>query len=85
MTGRARVLAALSGRMATPGAVVVDYLPLFLAERTEKAYVAAYHEPLARWGRVRIDPDEDVAIRARAIEEAYDCFSEQQTANALHK
>ncbi len=77
MTGKERILKALAGGKAEAMPAVIDYMSLYLAERTERAYVEAYRERLERKGRVRIDPDEDVQIRARAILEAYDCFQEQ--------
>jgi uroporphyrinogen decarboxylase len=76
--GKARILAALAGDQTDTVPVAIDYLRLYLAERTEHAYVAAYRERLQREGRVHLDPDEDVSIRASAILSAYDCFEEQQ-------
>jgi len=77
MTGKERILTALAGGQADATPVAIDYMTLYLAERVERAYVAAYRERLAREGRIRIDPDEDVQIRAKATLEAYGCFQER--------
>ena len=72
-----RILTALSGGKADVTPVAIDYMTLYLAERTERAYVAAYRGRLEREGRIRIEPDEDVGIRAQAILQAYECFQER--------
>lgn len=77
MTGKERLLNALSGGKPTVTPVAVDYMLLYLAERIEGAYVAAYRPRLEREGRVRLDPDEDVEIRAQALLQAHACFQEQ--------
>ena len=77
MTGKDRVLNALMGREPPVTPVAVDYMLLYLAERIEKAYVAAYRPRLERERRVRLDPDEDVGIRAQALLQAHTCFQEQ--------
>jgi len=72
-----RILTALAGGKADVMPVAIDYMTLYLAERTERAYLEAYRERLEREGRIRIDPDEDVGIRAQAILQAYECFQER--------
>lgn len=78
MTGRDRILKALAGGRPDVTPVGIDYLQLYLAERIERAYVDAYRPRLERRGKVRLDPDEDVEIRAQAILQAYAVFSEPQ-------
>lgn len=78
MTGRERMLAAMAGRPTDQTPVAMDYLMLYLAERIENAYVDAYRPRLQQQGRVRLDPDEDVEIRASAVAEAYACLREPQ-------
>jgi hypothetical protein len=78
MRGRERILAAFAGAKTDVTPAGIDYLTLYLAERTEFAYVDAYHSRLERDGRVRLDPDEDVQVRARALLRAYSCFQEKQ-------
>jgi len=78
MTGKERILAAMSGHSTDVVPVGVDYLTLYLAERVERAYVNAYWERLQREGRVQIDPDEDVEVRAKAILQAHACLNEPQ-------
>jgi hypothetical protein len=77
MNGKQRFLTALASGKADVTPVGIDYLSLYLAERTEHLYVEAYRPRLERLGRVRIDPDEDVQIRASATLQAYDCFQER--------
>ena len=77
MTGKERILDALSGGKPAVSPVAIDYMLLYLAERIERAYVAAYRPRLERDGRVRPDPDEDVEIRAQALLQAHGCFQEQ--------
>ncbi len=77
-TGKERILAALAGGQPDMMPVAIDYLGLYLAERTERAYVEEYRERLEREGRVRLDPAEDTAIRARAFLRAYEGFEERQ-------
>ncbi len=77
MTGKDRLLSALAGGRPPVTPVAVDYMLLYLAERIEGAYVAAYRPRLEREGRVRLDPDEDVEIRAQALLQAHACFQEQ--------
>ena len=73
-TGKERVLKALAGGKPATTPVGIDYMGLYLAEKTEMAYVEAYRRRLEREGRVRLDPDEDVHIRARATLLAYETF-----------
>ncbi len=77
MTGKDRLLSALAGGRPPVTPVAVDYMLLYLAERIEGAYVSAYRPRLEREGRVRLDPDEDVEIRAQALLQAHTCFQEQ--------
>lgn len=77
MTGKERILDALSGGKPSVPPVAVDYMLLYLAERIERAYVAAYRPRLEREGRVRLDPEEDVGIWAQALLQARACFQEQ--------
>lgn len=77
MTGRERILAAMEGRPTDVTPVGIDYMRLYLAERAERAYVEAYRPRLERQGRVSLDPDEDVYIRAQAYLQAYECFQER--------
>jgi hypothetical protein len=77
MTGKDRILSALAGGNPPVTPVAIDYMLLYLAERIEGAYVAAYRSRLEREGRVRLDPDEDVEIRPRALVQAHTCFQEQ--------
>jgi hypothetical protein len=77
MTGKERILTALAGGKPPVTPVAVDYMALYLADRIERAYVTAYRERLVHEGRVRLDPDEDVEIRARATLQAYTCFQER--------
>lgn len=76
-TGKGRILTALGGGQPDIPPVAIDYMGLYLAERMERAYVAAYRERLEREGRVRKDPDRDLEIRVQAALKAYDCFQEQ--------
>ena len=78
MTGKERILTALAGGKTDVTPVGIDYMTLYLAERTERAYVEAYRERLERKGRVHIHHDEDTEIRARATLQAYECFQERQ-------
>jgi uroporphyrinogen-III decarboxylase len=78
MTGRERMLAAMAGRPTDQTPMAIDYLMLYLAERMENAYVDAYRPRLKQHGRVRLDPDEDVEIRAQAVADAYACLREPQ-------
>ena len=73
-TGKERVLTALSGGKPAIAPVGIDYMGLYLAEKVERAYVESYRRRLDREGRVRLDPDEDVRIRARATLQAYETF-----------
>jgi len=77
MTGKERILTALASGKTDVTPVGIDYMTLYLAERTERAYVEAYRERLEREGRVRICHDEDIEIRARATLQAYECFQER--------
>jgi hypothetical protein len=77
MTGKERILVALAGGKPAITPVAVDYMGLYLAERIERAYVAAYRPRLEREGRFCLDPDEDVEIRAQSILQAYNCFKER--------
>jgi len=77
MTGKERILTALAGGKTDVTPVGIDYMTLYLAERTERAYVEAYRERLEREGRVRISHDEDIEIRARATLQACECFQER--------
>ena len=74
MTSKERILTALAGGRPDVMPVGIDYMGLYLAERIEWAYVNAYRRRLEREGRIRIDPDGDVQIRARATLQAYECF-----------
>ena len=74
MTARDRIMMALDGGKPAEVPVGIDYMGLYLAEATERAYVAAYRDRLERQGRLRIDPDEDVEIRAQATLDAYEIF-----------
>jgi hypothetical protein len=76
-TGKGRILTALDGGKPHIPPVAIDYMGLYLAERMEHAYVAAYRERLEREGCVRKDPDRDLEIRVQAALQAYDCFQEQ--------
>jgi hypothetical protein len=77
MTGKDWILEALAGEKPPITPVAVDYMALYLAERIEGAYVAAYRPRLERDGCLRLDPDEDVEVRAHAILQAHTCFQEQ--------
>ncbi|MFZ5917808.1 MAG: uroporphyrinogen decarboxylase family protein [Chloroflexota bacterium] len=77
MTGKNRILTALGGGKPAITPVAIDYMSLYLAERVERAYVAAYRQRLEREGRLRKDPDQDLEIRVQATLQAYDCFQEQ--------
>ena len=74
MTAKDRIMTALAGGKPVEVPVGIDYMGLYLAEATERAYVAAYRDRLEREGRVPIDPDEDVGIRAQATLQAYGIF-----------
>ena len=50
LKGRKRILTALSGGKVDVMPVAIDYMTLYLAERTERAYVEAYRERRTREG-----------------------------------
>ncbi len=76
MNGNERIASVLSGQETDITPVAIDGMWSFLAERRQRAYVAAYAERIKREQRIRIDPDEDIQIRAESIIKSYDCFTE---------